>query len=166
MRIADIVTLYDYNHWANERILRTAANITTAQFTAPTRFPRGSLRGTLVHTLSAERTWLDFWQEKPRRSFLAEEEFADLAMLTERWRQQEAELRTYLATVVDDDLDRPFTNDAPRRGLQYTAPLWVFMIHPVNHGTQHRSEAAQMLTECGQSPGDFDLGVFLSERGA
>jgi uncharacterized damage-inducible protein DinB len=33
----------------------------------------------------------------------------------------------------------------------------------VNHGTQHRSEAAALLTEAGLSAGDLDLIDYLDE---
>jgi uncharacterized damage-inducible protein DinB len=38
------------------------------------------------------------------------------------------------------------------------------LAHVVNHGTQSRSEAAVLLTEYGQSPGDLDLILFLREQ--
>jgi uncharacterized damage-inducible protein DinB len=169
MQVADLLTLYDYNDWANERMLRTSASLTTEQFTARTRFPHGSLRATLVHTLNAESIWLDFWQgtlPEVWPPFLREEAFPDLATLCGRWRQKEAERRAYFATVSDSDLGQPRTFVSPNGRINHTGPLWNFMIHPVTHGTQHRSEVAQMLTEFGHSPGDFDLMFFLTGEDA
>jgi uncharacterized damage-inducible protein DinB len=37
------------------------------------------------------------------------------------------------------------------------------MAHVVNHGTQHRAEAAALLTDYGCSPGDVDMIYFLDE---
>ena len=40
------------------------------------------------------------------------------------------------------------------------------MLHQANHATQHRSEAALLLTRAGASPGWLDFLVFLDERAA
>ncbi len=46
-----IIELYDYNYWANALILKQATRLSQDQFTKPTKYSAGSLRGTLVHTL-------------------------------------------------------------------------------------------------------------------
>ena len=73
-------------------------------------------------------------------------------------------MRDYLAGLTDDDLIGivRYTTDT---GLQRERVLWHCLLHVVNHGTQHRSEAAALLTEYGHSPGDLDFTMFLNEQG-
>ena len=162
MNLQYFAMLFDYHYWANQRILRTAANLTTAQFTAQVFPHHNSLRGTLVHTLSAEWIWLERWHGISPKTMLREEDWAVLESVRERWGQEEARLRGLLATLRDEDLLRT-VNYTNLRGKAFAYPLWQLMAHVVNHGTQHRAEAAAMLTELGHSPGDMDLSLFLSE---
>ena len=64
--------------------------------------------------------------------------------------------------VTDDQLNRTFSYNNIS-GRPFTKILWHAMAHVVNHGTQHRSEAAAMLTDFGYSPGDIDFIYFLDE---
>jgi uncharacterized damage-inducible protein DinB len=58
---------------------------------------------------------------------------------------------------------REYTRARPGQPTQ-TLPLWQMMFHVVNHGTQHRSEIAAMLTAFDHSPGALDMTAFLRER--
>jgi len=41
--------------------------------------------------------------------------------------------------------------------------VWHILLDLIIHATQHRSEAAALLTSYGQSPGDFDFIMFMNE---
>jgi uncharacterized damage-inducible protein DinB len=57
MHIQDIRDLYDYNYWANHRLLARAEQVSAEQFVAASSHSYGSLQGTLVHALDAEWNW-------------------------------------------------------------------------------------------------------------
>ena len=163
MNIQDILLIYEYNYWANKRILAQCKNVTWEQFIAPAEFPFGGLRGTVVHILDAEFGWRTFFQRGDWSApDLKETEFPNIAALQERWDQEEKEMRAYLATLHDEDMNvhRRYTT---AEGVQRDRILWHCLVHVVNHGTQHRSEAAALLTRFNQSPGDLDFTVFLNE---
>ncbi len=146
MNKADIQLLFEYDAWAWQRVLAQAARLTPEQYVAPAPTPQGSLRGTLVHGLSAERTWLLRWQGESPAALLREEDVPTYAALAAAW---EAATLQYKTT----------------KGAPMTNVLWQIIAHVVNHGTQHRSEAAMILTQYGYSPGDLDFIVFLREKG-
>jgi uncharacterized damage-inducible protein DinB len=162
MNIQDILTIYDYNYWANKKILARSANVTQEQFLAPASFPYGGLRGTLLHILDTEWGWRALFQSIGSATDLLEANFLTLAALEARSREEETAMRAYLASLSDEDMQSHlrYTTDT---GIKRDRILWHCLLHVVNHGTQHRSEAAALLTEYGQSPGDLDFVVFLNE---
>ncbi len=163
MKHVDVLTIYDYNYWANQRILDAAARTSHEQFVAHGNFPWGGLRGTLAHILDAEYGWRTFFQQhKFPPDELKGDDFADLEDLEERWGKEEALMRDYLDSIDDAALAAivRYTND---EGAMRERVLWHCLYHVVNHGTQHRAEAAALLTDLGQSPGDVDFTFFLTD---
>lgn len=162
MNKEEVLTLFKYNAWANARILNTTAQVTAEQFLAPATFSHGGLCNTLVHTLFAEWIWRRRWEGFSPTGWLLPEDFPGFEALHDRWREEEKKLIAFVENVRDEALNEPLqyrtTNGKPRENL-----LWQLMVHLVNHGTQHRSEAAAMLTEFGHSPGDIDFIYFLRE---
>ena len=164
MHKADIITLYNYNSWANARVLRATEYVSTEQFVAPVRVSFGSLRGTLVHALSTEWMWRVRCQEGVSPiSMLAEEDFPTVDSLVVRWHEEEAAMRAFLNQLDDEHLNQSVAY-ATTKGVPYTNILWQLLFHVVNHSTQFRSEAGVVLTEYGFSPGDLDMIVFLREQ--
>jgi uncharacterized damage-inducible protein DinB len=164
MKVDDMLTLYDYNYWATRRICGAAGRVSAEQFLAPTTHSWGSLHGTLLHTLDTEYGWRMLCQHQTLTPDMTAAELPTLEALEQRWREEEQAMRAYLASLTDADVDG-FVRYTTSGGEARERVLWHCLLHVVNHGTQHRSEAAAILTTYGQSPGDIDFTLFLSERG-
>jgi uncharacterized damage-inducible protein DinB len=154
--------LYAYSAWANARILDTAEQLTREQFTAQSD-DSDSIRDTLVHTASAQWLWLERWRETSPRELWDPADFPEVAALRIRWDEVEAETSEYVATLRESDLARVISY-VNFQGETWAYPLWQQLLHQVNHATQHRSEAALMLTRLGYSPGWLDLLVYVDEQ--
>jgi len=163
MNKQDILILFQYNQWSNAKILNAAANVTQEQFLAPASFPHGGLRGTLVHALFAEWIWRNRWEGVSPTYRLKPEDFATFESLRTRWIEEEKLLTAFVEGVTDESLNSKF-NYTSTEGKPHERTLWQAMAHLVNHGTQHKTEAAAMLTDYGHSPGDIDLIWYLIEN--
>lgn len=163
MNVHEIQLLYDYNCWANERILGAAEGLTPEQF-AEARLGYCQLRDTLAHMFSAERRWRQRWQGEPITPMLDPASVPDLAALRQAWAPEQQLMRAYLGTLRDGDLAHDVSYSRSN-GSPITSTFWHTLAHLVNHGTQHRSELALLLTELGCSPGNLDLVIYTQERG-
>ena len=161
----DILTLFDYNDWANGRIAAVAEQVSDEQFLAPANVSHGSLRDTLVHMLSADWIWRLRCQEGVSpENLLSHDDFPNFAAVRSRWAREAAALRSYIESLTDEDLNETI-HYSSTRGRPYSDTLGHILLHLANHGTQHRSEAAVLLTGYGHSPGDLDLILYLRGLG-
>lgn len=162
MNRQDILTLYQYNRWANAKILSAAATVTNAQFLADASFPHGGLRGTLTHILFAQWIWRNRWEGSSPTYRIQPDEFPSFDAFHARWLHEEALLMAFVENVTDEKLNH-LLSYKNTRGEPRQQVLWKMMAHVLNHGTQHRAEAAALLTDFGCSPGDVDMIYFLDE---
>ncbi len=161
MHLEYLRLLYGYNAWANTRILDAAAPLTAAQLGEPGIASFGSIHATLAHTMSAQWNWLERWRGHEARFLAAAADYPDFVAIRTRFATIEAETQAFVASL-DDDAPARVVTWTNSRGKTSSRPLWQLMLHVVNHGTQHRSEIAAMLTQFGHSPGDLDFTVFLN----
>jgi uncharacterized damage-inducible protein DinB len=159
--IIDVIrSLYRYSAWANARILEAAAGLDHDQFLAGVGASGESIRDTLVHTFGAQWLYLERWQGRSPRSMPAPSAFPDVAAVQTRWDEIERATMLFVAGLTDARIAAvvEYTNFQDER---WAYPLWQQMLHQVNHATQHRSEAAVMLTQAGHSPGGLDYLHFV-----
>lgn len=174
MNVENFRLVLEYHYWANYKILVNAERLPTEQFTASisatpnaaSTFPWGSLRDTMVHMLNSERGWLSLCRDGVvlyERDELPPTDFRTVAALKAVWDGIEYDWHVYGRSLTDANLQDIIAYEVD--GNLRTRRLWHCLWHVINHGTQHRSECAALLTHFGHSPGNYDLTLFTLARG-
>jgi uncharacterized damage-inducible protein DinB len=148
MQLDDIRFLFGFDRWATMKILDAAIGVDEDIWSATNVVDERGLGEILVHHLGATQRWrhglTGSTEEAPRPE---NEPLPGLAALRRSWEREWADYDAWF-----DRMD-PSWLDQSEGGIT----LWQALAHVVNHGTQHRSEAAVLLTAAGHSPGDLDL---------
>ena len=164
MDIATARELFDHLYWVRDRIL-TLADEPEVRLTDEAPVTTRDLRATLVHELDVEWSWrVRLASDDPTRFSPDDEEldpadFPTVAAIRERWLEDEAELRGWLATLDDAALAAPCRAE---RELRH--PFWHHLQHLYTHGIQQLSDAATLLSAQGLSPGELDFLEFVEQQ--
>jgi uncharacterized damage-inducible protein DinB len=151
--LSDIRYLFAYDRWATRRILAVVDGVQPAIWGATGVVGDRGLGAILVHQLGAHQRWrlgLAGSDVVPRPE---REPLPTPDAIAAAWAAEWDALDAWLDSLSDAWLAQ--TDDG--------IPFWQMLAHVVNHGTQHRSEAAVLLTEAGHSPGDLDMIFFAAE---
>ena len=158
MQADEIRFLFAYDRWATRRVLAALDGLDPDVWTRTNVVDERGLGGILVHHLGASMRWRIGFEsqgdeEGPR---LEDAPLPTVDELRDRWEAEWAAVDAWLPTVTDGFVGYVFDG----------VPVWQMLVHVVNHGTQHRSEAAALLTAEGRSPGELDLIDFAEEQAA
>jgi len=170
MTTDDIRLLYEYDHWANRRMLNAASRLTDEEFTRAVSGSFHCVRDTLLHILGGEWIWLAYWRNPPespaslsdlkakRDALFCHEAFPNVDALQLKWIEVQSEQSEFVNRVDDKSLAKML----PFRGTRLS--LMHLMQHVVNHSTYHRGQVALTIRQLGAEPLATDFHVFLLEH--
>jgi uncharacterized damage-inducible protein DinB len=165
----DIQLLYEYDRWANNRVLQKASELSDEQFTRDLGGSFRSVRDTLVHIIGGEWGWLAYWKEPSHSSaFLTDlrtrrdalfnpDAFSNVAAVQLKWAEVEKEQTEFVNHVTNESLEQMLTFRTTQIRLAH------LMQHLANHSTYHRGQVALMMRQLDAEPLATDFHVFLVE---
>jgi uncharacterized damage-inducible protein DinB len=166
MTVADFQILYDYSYWANAKLFERVAELTAEDFERPVAGSYGSIRNTLVHTMSAEGGWLERCGGPKRGAPLKPEDFPTFESITSYWSKQERKMRAFLASLTDADLSRRLEFTVPQISLSRVMPIGEMLHQAAIHNVHHRGQVTLLLRELGRVPGNVDIVLYYAEKSA
>jgi uncharacterized damage-inducible protein DinB len=166
----DIQLLFEYDRWANHRVLQAASTLSPEQFTRDLGGSFRSVRDALVHIISSEWGWLTYWKEpSPSEEFLTDlwdrrceavfppSAFPDVAAVALKWTEIEKELTEFVNRLTEEDLRKMSWILTTKISLAH------LMQHLTNHSTYHRGQIALMMRQLNATPLPTDFCFFLME---
>ncbi len=114
----DIQLLFEYDRWANHRVLEAASALGVEQFTRDLGGSFRSVRDTLVHIMGGAWGWLAYWKEpSPTAAFLTDlrtrldnlfhpEAFSSVAAVRLKWAEVEKEQTEFVSRLTEEALAR------------------------------------------------------------
>ena len=165
----DIQLLFEYDRWANSRVLLATSALSAEQFTRDLGGSFRSVRDTLLHIIGGEWGWLTYWKEvAPGPAFLKDlwdrhdalfhpEKFPGITEVKSKWAEVEKEQIEFLNGLTNEFLKKML----PVRTSQIS--LAHLMQHLANHSTYHRGQVALMMRQLAAKPVPTDFHLFLLE---
>ena len=156
MRPDDVRSLFDYDRWATERVLAVLDDLPDGLWAAADVVGERGLGSILVHQLGAAQRWRHAIQDTGQEPVPEREPLLSVGELRMRWNAEWPAVEAWVGEMSQGLLDHVHEGVA----------VWQMLAHVINHGTQHRSEAAALLTAAGHSPGELDMIVYLESLAA
>jgi len=163
MKPEHVRSLFDFDSWANHRLLEVSRGLNSEKFTRNLNSSFPSVRDTLTHILDAQWFWLERFQGRSHDRMPSPDRFTEVAALENHWNEIEPGIRSFVRSRSAADLETLHIYQTTS-GKRFSNPFSQSLIHLVNHGTYHRGQVAAMLRQVGATPPATDLIVFYRDK--
>lgn len=151
-----IIDLYSYDDWANQKLLNAVNNLENEEFIRYLSSSFKSIRDTMVHILGAEELWLSRWMREQGRTLLNSDDFPTCSSLADRWDDYRDEINSFILSLTEENLSHEISYKNLKE-IPYSLELWKQMLHVTNHSSFHRGQVVTMLRQLKKQPPSLDL---------
>jgi uncharacterized damage-inducible protein DinB len=157
--------LFQYNQWADRRMVEACSALTNEQFTRDLGSSFRSVRDTLVHLYGAEWVWNERIEGRSPTSLVAGTGFPDLESARTKLEEMDNFYIEYVSRLTPQDLERVIHYKS-FAGDELSNPLWQTLHQLTNHASYHRGQIITLLRQLGAKPVTTDLIAYYRERAA
>src|SRR2546430_145526 len=154
-----LVEVFRHNAMMNRRLVEACRRLSPEQLATTAAGTYGNVGATLVHLANAQEGYAARLLDLERPERLAEEPFPGFDALAARIANGDAQLERAAAQAAGEERRVKVTGDDPPGTWWMPVPL--FLLQAVNHGTEHRSQVATILTQLGIEPPAMDGRTYL-----
>jgi uncharacterized damage-inducible protein DinB len=158
----DLRSLFEYNRWADARVLSACRKLSADQYIAEPVPGWSSVRATLTHIAIVTEGWI---RGLTGENVVASPAEADLPTVDDAERHLHKAYATFEAVLSGHDnawLEAPMLLRGAGRSA--VMPPWAVIRHVVNHATYHRGQIASKLGRFGMEPPATDLIYWAFEK--
>lgn len=153
-----LTTLFSHHRWANLQLLEVCAGLSSDQLAATLTGAYGSIRDTLEHIASAERSYFaristgqPYRRPKDAPPMTLDEMKASLSA-------SGSSLITWAARVQAEDVV-----EIDWDGTLRAVPKTILLTQAINHATEHRAQIMGILTHLGIEPPELDAWMYFDQ---
>jgi uncharacterized damage-inducible protein DinB len=157
-----VAEFFRHNSMMNRQLMEACRKLPLEQLGATATGTYGSIGATLVHIANSQEGYAARLLDTERPERLLEDPFPGFEALAERFVHGDAQLEE-AATRASQDREVQVTGDDPPGTWWMRVSL--FLLQAVNHGTEHRSQVATILTQLGVEPPEMDGWTYFFASG-
>ena len=157
--------MFQYNLWADLRILDACSALTSEQFTRNLGSSFSSVRDTVAHLYGAEWVWNERIQGRSPTALVSGTIFPDLHAVRVKLEEMDRYYIDFVSKLTPQDLDRVIHYKG-FNGDEFSNPLWQSLHQLTNHASYHRGQVVTMLRQLGVKAVSTDLIGFYREQAA